>query len=187
MNLTLGKKASKRISQKVELLLESLQDCLKRLPYTQFVYNFNGTHVRKTKIQKENHTWIELKIWWATQLCLLSELLINKYFSWSDQFSAIAENFSGHAFLFSQQHLFWRFDILYSLKLYHRQWEQKEGGSAQFVTGNTVCGFLLPVSVRVWRDEGLPTHSVGFSPSGVEKRLFNFWWKPISFCKSCLQ
>lgn len=43
----------------------------------------------------------------------------------------------------------------------------QKGGSAQFVTGNLLaCDFLLPVSVRVWRDEGLPLHWGRFSRNG---------------------
>lgn len=38
------------------------------------------------------------------------------------------------------------------------------------------------VSVRPWRDEGLPSHSVRVA----EKQLLNFCWKPIYSCNSTL-
>lgn len=57
---------------------------------------------------------------------------------------------------------------------------KKKRGSV-FDGKHAVCGFLLPVSVRVWRDEGLLTR--GFSPLCLkEKQLCNFWWSLSSSC-----
>lgn len=59
--------------------------------------------------------------------------------------------------------------------------DQKKGKCCVCDGKLAVCGFLLPVSVRVWRDEGLLTHR--FSPlCSKRKQLCNFWWRLSSSC-----